>query len=57
MRDATHELVLIWDTGEKQIIEAEGEEHAQKIEEGYLKAFGNQNEWSGIRPKRKDGNK
>ena len=54
----THELVIVWDTGQKQIIEAEGEEHAKKIESGYKKAFGNQIEWSGIRPKtRKDGDK
>lgn len=46
-----HELVIIWDTGEKQVLEYESEELAEQAERGYKKAFGNQIQWSGIRPK------
>ena len=47
-----HELVIVWDTGEKQVIEYQDEETAKQAESGYKKAFGNQIEWSGIRPKK-----
>lgn len=46
------ELVIVWDTGEKQVIEYPDEETAKQAEQGYKKAFGRQIEWSGIRPKK-----
>lgn len=47
-----YELVIIWDTGEKEIHEYSSQEHAEQAERGYKKAFGKQIQWSGIRPKK-----
>lgn len=46
-----YELVIIWDTGEKEVIEYESEELAMQAERGYRRAFGRQIEWAGIRRK------
>ena len=49
--DMKYELVIIWDTGEKEVIEYESEELAMQAERGYRRAFGRQIEWAGIRRK------
>lgn len=45
-----HELVIIWETGEKEVHEYESQELAEQAERGYKAAFGNQIQWSGTRP-------
>ena len=45
-----HELVIIWETGEKEVHEYESRELAEQAERGYSNAFGKQIEWSGVRP-------
>lgn len=45
-----HELVIIWETGEKEVHEYENRELAEQAERGYKNAFGNQIQWSGVRP-------
>lgn len=47
-----YELVIIWETGEKEVHEYESQQLAEQAERGYKKAFGNQIQWSGTRPKR-----
>ena len=46
------ELIIIWDTGEKEIHQADSIIDAKKIEEGYKVAFGNQIQWTGTRERR-----
>lgn len=50
MKTGKYELVIVWNLGEKNIIEYESQEQAEKAEQGYKVAFGNQIQWSGIRP-------
>ena len=45
-----HELVIIWETGEKEVHEYESQELAEQAERGYKAALGNQIQWSGTRP-------
>lgn len=45
-----HELVIIWETSEKEVHEYESRELAEQAERGYKAAFGNQIQWSGTRP-------
>lgn len=40
--DMKYELVIIWDTGEKQTFGYDTEDKAKEIEAGYRIAFGNQ---------------
>lgn len=44
-----YELVIIWETGEKETFVYATEEEAQKACNGYQMAFGNQIAWAGIR--------
>ena len=46
---ARYELVVIWETGEKEVIPFSNEDKAKVIERGYHKAFGKQIQWTGIR--------
>lgn len=46
------ELVIIWESGEKEIHEYTNRLEAKMIEHGYRQAFGNQISWTGIREKR-----
>lgn len=46
------ELVVIWETGEKDIFEYENEREAEQGGENMKKAFGRQIAWVGTRPKR-----
>lgn len=46
---AKYELVVVWETGEKDIIPYSNEEEAKVIEYRYRMAFGNQIQWTGIR--------
>ena len=50
MKTGKYELVIVWETGEKEITEHESQELAEKAEQRYKVAFGNQIQWSGIRP-------
>ena len=43
------ELVVIWETGEKEIHAYATEEGAQAVANGYKMVFGNQIAWVGIR--------
>lgn len=45
-----YELVIIWETGEKEVHEYESQQLAEQAQQGYSKAFGKQIEWSGVRP-------
>lgn len=47
-----YELIVIWDDGQKEIVEYPTEEKAREIEDGMKMAFGNQIQWMGIREKR-----
>ena len=44
-----YELIVIWETGEKEIFGYATEEEAQVAGNGYSVAFGNQVAWVGIR--------
>lgn len=44
-----YELVVIWETGEKEIHEYRTEEEAREASNGYEMAFGHQVSWVGIR--------
>lgn len=44
-----YELVIIWNTGEKEIYKYTNRLEALMIKHGYEVAFGNQIEWLGIR--------
>lgn len=50
MKTGKYELVIVWEAGEKNIIEYESQELAEKAKQGYKVAFGNQIQWSGTRP-------
>lgn len=43
------ELIIIWDTGDKDIYTYETQEEAEIIAQGYRTAFGNQISWTGTR--------
>ena len=45
------ELIVIWDTGEKEIDEYKTEQDARNAGEGYKMAFGRQIQWCGVRRK------
>ena len=42
------ELIIIWNTGEKEVYTYDSREEAEKIEAGYKTAFGNQIQFTGI---------
>lgn len=44
-----YELVVIWDTGEKETATYDTEIEAKIIENGFHTAFGKQIQWTGIR--------
>ena len=44
-----YELIVIWETGEKEIFEYATEEEAQESCNDFRKIFGNQVAWAGIR--------
>lgn len=46
------ELVVIWETGEKDIFEYENEREAEQAGANMTKAFGRQISWVGTRQKR-----
>ena len=50
-RQDMYELVIIWETGEKEITPYNTEQEAEQAESNMFKAFGNQITWSGIRRK------
>lgn len=43
-----YELIVIWETGEREVHEYNNREEAKKAEQGYETAFGNQISWIGI---------
>ena len=47
-----YELIVIWDTGEKEIYPYETKEEAEEKAEGYKIAFGKQVVWTGVRERR-----
>ena len=44
-----NELVVIWETGEKEVHKYNNLEDAKEAEKGFRMAFGNQISWTGIR--------
>lgn len=44
----TYELIILWETGEKTTHTYNDIETAERAENGYKKAFGNQISWTGI---------
>ena len=44
-----YELIVIWETGEKEIFEYATEEEAQESCNDFRMIFGNQVSWAGIR--------
>ena len=44
-----YELVIIWETGEKEVHSYATEKEARTAGKGYKMAFGNQISWIGIR--------
>ncbi len=46
-----YELIIIWESGEKEVYSYDSKEKAKKIEEGYKIVFGNQISWTGITEK------
>ena len=46
-----YELIVIWETGEKDTCLYDTENEAEKAASNYKFAFGNQIAWTGIRPK------
>ena len=44
-----YELVIVWETGEKEIHAYATEEEALKASKGYRTVFGNQIAWTGVR--------
>ena len=44
-----YELVVVWETGEKEIHAYATEEEARAAGDGYKMAFGNQISWTGTR--------
>lgn len=47
-----YELVIIWESGEKEVHEYDSQDTAERAARGYKNAFGNQIAWTGTRPKR-----
>lgn len=43
-----YELIIIWETGEKETCTYNSKEEAEKIEAGYKMAFGNQLQYTAI---------
>lgn len=46
-----YELIIIWETGEKEIHAYNTKEKAEEIGQGMKMAFGNQVQWYGVRKK------
>lgn len=46
------ELIIIWESGEKESHTYNTQEEARIIEQGYKTAFGNQIAWTGINERR-----
>ena len=46
-----YELVIIWETGEKQIYSYDDRDRAYDAMDDYKMAFGNQIQWMGVRKK------
>ena len=46
------ELIIIWESGEKESYLYNSPEEARIIEQGYKAAFGNQIAWTGINERR-----
>ena len=44
-----YELIVIWETGEKEVHKYSNREDAEEAEKGFRMAFGNQISWTGIR--------
>ena len=44
-----YELVVIWETGEKEVHKYNNLEDAKEAENSFRMAFGNQVSWTGIR--------
>lgn len=47
-----YELVIIWSTGEKEIVVCKTETECDKVAANMRMVFGNQIEWAGSRPKK-----
>ena len=47
----TYELIVIWETGEKETCLYDSREKAEQAANGYKMAFGNQVSWTGINRK------
>ena len=45
----TYEVVIVWETGDKEVHSYDTREQAEKIAQGYRTAFGNQVRWAGVR--------
>ena len=46
-----YELIVIWETGEKEIHPYASREETEQAADGYKMAFGNQISWTGINRK------
>lgn len=46
-----YELIVIWETGEKEVYAYATEEEAEAAGDGYKTVFGNQISWTGTRRK------
>lgn len=46
-----YELIVIWETGEKEVCSYSTYEEAKNIADGFMMAFGNQISWTGINVK------
>lgn len=47
-----YELIVIWETGDKEVHSYKSKEKAKEADKGYKMAFGNQISWTGIRERR-----
>lgn len=47
-----YELIVVWESGEKEVTEHASEEKANSAGAGMKMAFGNQISWWGVRPAR-----
>lgn len=47
-----YELVIVWSTGEKEIVVCKTEAECDRVAANMRKAFGAQIEWAGSRPRR-----
>lgn len=43
-----YKLIVIWETGEKQVYAYKTEAEAEKAAQGFRMAFGKQVEWTGV---------